>query len=274
MKLGLLKEVLSVPSYSFQEDNMINYLKNYLSDKEVLVDIDSKGNILVTKGKSDCYPCLVAHTDTVHPLVDEITIREVERNNSQGVSKVALTGFLPDSDIPTGCGGDDKVGVFICLQLLDMFPSIKLFFPIAEEIGCIGTSQSNPKWFEDVGYFIQFDSPENDTMSLTLRGRRLFNENGEFWNICKDLIKEYGIVKFQNHPFTDVSLLGPKCEVECLNLATGYYNYHRANEYVIIDDVQNAINLGEKLLLAAGTKKYRNMNQNKTELKISNYDVN
>ena len=66
----------------------------------------------------------------VHALVDEIDIREVERVNSQGESKPALTGYLPKSDIPTGCGGDDKAGVFICLQLLDKFQEIKIFFPI------------------------------------------------------------------------------------------------------------------------------------------------
>ena len=258
MNIDLLKEILSIPSFSSEEGKLINYLENYLSNKDVSMEIDSQGNIIVTKGKSDCYPCLVAHTDTVHALVDEIDIREVERVNSQGESKPALTGYLPKSDIPTGCGGDDKAGVFICLQLLDLFEEIKIFFPISEEIGCVGTKGAKAEWFSDVGYFIQFDSPENDTMSLSLRAKRLFDENGVFWNICKDLIHDHGIVQLQHHSFTDVGYLGERNQVDCLNLAAGYYNYHKQNEYVILDDVQNAIDLGQTLLLAAGNNKYSN----------------
>jgi putative aminopeptidase FrvX len=258
MNLALLKEILCIPTFSLEEEKLINYLKKYLSNKPVSVEVDTVGNILVTKGVSDCYPCLVAHTDTVHALVDEIDIREVERVNSQGETKPALTGFLPNSDVPTGCGGDDKAGVFICLQLLDKFEEIKIFFPIAEEIGCKGTNAAKAEWFTDVGYFIQFDSPENDTMSLSLRAKRLFDEKGTFWDICKDLIHDHGIVQLQHHSFTDVGYLGERNQVDCLNLATGYYNYHKQNEYVVIEDVQNAIDLGQRLLTAAGNKKYSN----------------
>jgi putative aminopeptidase FrvX len=258
MNLALLKEILCIPTFSLEEEKLINYLKKYLSNKPVSVEVDTVGNILVTKGVSDCFPCLVAHTDTVHALVDEIDIREVERVNSQGESKPALTGYLPKSDVPTGCGGDDKAGVFICLQLLDKFEEIKIFFPIAEEIGCKGTNDAKAEWFTDVGYFIQFDSPENDTMSLSLRAKRLFDEKGTFWDICKDLIHDHGIVQLQHHSFTDVGYLGERNQVDCLNLATGYYNYHKQNEYVIIEDVQNAIDLGQRLLTAAGNKKYSN----------------
>ncbi|MHA2039588.1 MAG: hypothetical protein ACW98X_24470, partial [Promethearchaeota archaeon] len=33
----------------------------------------------------------------------------------------------------------------------------------------------------------------------------------------------------------------------CLNLAAGYHRYHTANEYVVVEEVQNAFELGLKL---------------------------
>ena len=78
---------------------------------------------------------------------------------------------------PTGIGGDDKAGVFICLQLLEKFDVIKGFFPVAEETGCHGSRGANEEFFKDVGYAIQFDSTENDTMSLSLMGVNCLNKN-------------------------------------------------------------------------------------------------
>ena len=63
---------------SFKEDLMIEFLSNYLSDKGYNYDVDEFGNVYVTKGtlnEGEFYPCVVAHTDTVHKI-DTINIRE------------------------------------------------------------------------------------------------------------------------------------------------------------------------------------------------------
>ena len=51
--------------------------------------------------------------------------------------------------------------------------------------------------------------------------------------------------------------LKKKFDFPCLNFAAGYYNYHTKNEYVIVDDVQNAIDLGVKVVNTLGNKKYQ-----------------
>lgn len=256
MDITLLKQILSIPTKTGEERKLVKFLENYLNQRSILYQIDDMGNIIVTKGSSNIYPCVVAHTDSVHAIIKEIDIKEVRRRNSQGEEKLALTGYVFDTDVQTGCGGDDKAGVFICLQLLDYFDNIKVFFPVSEENGCVGTKAAPKEWFKDVGYFIQFDSPENNTMSLTLGGRRLFKEDGEFWKLSKYLVLEHGITEHQHHPFTDVGFLGKEYEVECLNLATGYYDLHTSHEYVVLNDVENAISLGRKLISKLGIKKY------------------
>ena len=69
----LLKEVLSVPTVSRHEGLMVEYLKNYLKGKNYDFYLDEHMNIYVTKQTSEnvgYFPCVVAHTDTVHSLTN------------------------------------------------------------------------------------------------------------------------------------------------------------------------------------------------------------
>jgi tripeptide aminopeptidase len=257
MVISLLKSILKIPTHTGEEMSLVYFLCEYLEAKSIPYKVDAKGNIMAQKGNADYMPCVVAHTDTVHPLVDDIEIREVLRFNAQSELKKSLSGFVPNSDIQTGCGGDDKAGVFICLELLEHFDNLIVFFPVSEENGCIGTSAVAEEWFINIGYCIQFDSPENNTMSLTLRGHRLFDEKGAFWNRSKEIVLNHGIVKHQHHPYTDVKVIGERFNISCLNLATGYYNLHTPSEYVVLEDVENAIHLGKKLIESLGLKKYK-----------------
>ncbi len=67
-KLQRLKEVLSIPTHSRNEKLMVSYLQNVLTEKGFEHYTDTIGNIYVTKGEAEWYPCFVSHTDTVHPV--------------------------------------------------------------------------------------------------------------------------------------------------------------------------------------------------------------
>jgi putative aminopeptidase FrvX len=171
--------------------------------------------------------------------------------------KLALKAYRKDNGLPTGIGGDDKAGVFICLQLLERFENIKAFFPVAEEIGCKGSSQANKEFFKDVGYAIQFDSTENDTMSLSLMGTQLFEYESDFFKKSKNIITEHGITEWKHHPYTDAMILSQNFNFACFNFAAGYYKYHTSEEYVVVEDVFNSTNLGESLIKELGENHYR-----------------
>ena len=216
---------------------------------------DDLGNLYVTKGISDYYPLVLAHTDSVHDI-EEMIVREEYLPNSQGESKLALKAYTKEDGSPTAIGGDDKAGVFICLQLLEKFDVIKGFFPVAEETGCHGSRGANEEFFKDVGYAIQFDSTENDTMSLSLMGVQLFEQKSEFFNKTRNIILEHGFTEWRHHPYTDTMVLKDKFNFACLNFAAGYYNYHTSNEYVIVEDVKNSIKLGENVIGKLGNSFY------------------
>ncbi len=86
-KLQRLKEVLSIPTYSRDEKLMVSYLQNVLTEKGYEHYTDSIGNIYVTKGKAEWYPCFVSHTDTVHRVNLNLKVVQLEENG-----KTILTG--------------------------------------------------------------------------------------------------------------------------------------------------------------------------------------
>jgi hypothetical protein len=252
-KLNRLKEVLSVPTKSRNETLMIEYLKKVLDEKGYDYTVDRLGNVYVTKGEAEYYPCFISHTDTVHEIDHGLTVIET-KDKENGIT--ILTGVNKDTLKPSGIGGDDKCGVFLCLEMLDTYENVKAAFFVSEEIGCVGSRIADPEFFSNVGYAIQYDSPENDSMSYTLMGKNLFETKSEFGEKVSGLIIEHGIKDWAHHPYTDIWQLLEKFDFSCLNLAAGYYNMHRANEYVIVEDVENAYNLGLEIVSSLGEAKY------------------
>ena len=67
--MKLLKTLYRIYSPSKKEVKMIRFIANYCKNiPDVTVRTDDIGNIYVTKGVSDSYPCVVAHTDQVQRL--------------------------------------------------------------------------------------------------------------------------------------------------------------------------------------------------------------
>jgi tripeptide aminopeptidase len=278
-KLERLKEILSIPSYYGREEKVRQYIADWATNRNIPYYIDSVGNIYLTKGESDFYPCMVAHMDTVHKIsytgidiVEETYVFSNKDTSSACSGKQVLRGYIGGKEHTinnrTGCGGDDKAGVFLALEIIDTFDVIKGAFFISEEIGCIGSSQADPKFFENVAYAIQHDSPENDTISWYCSGYLLFNdewakptvvigESGEerFDGKIGDLLYDYGVRDFARHPFTDVSQLKKNFDFQCINLPAAYYHYHTSNECVLIEGIETAFELSVKIIERLGNEK-------------------
>lgn len=248
MNLNRLKQVLSIPSYFDEESRMIKYLTGVLESKGYDHYVDTIGNIYVTKGESSGYPCFVSHTDTVHHINEDLIVIENENSN--------LTGQCNKTGEPSGIGGDDKCGVYLCLEMLDRLDTVKVAFFVGEEFGMIGSKQADPEFFKDVTYAIQFDSPCGNTMSLTLRGQYLFDKESTFGEIVSPILLDGGITEWQHHPYTDAYQLITKFDFPCLNIAAGYHKYHTVNEYVVPSEVENSLNIAIKLVDSLGSDDY------------------
>jgi putative aminopeptidase FrvX len=259
--LQLLKDVLSVPTKTYKEDLMVVYLVQWLKDNNIEFFVDEHKNVYATKQESvlippDFYfPCVIAHTDTVHDI-DTINIREEQLSNTQGELKLSYKAYNNLGN-PTGIGGDDKCGVFACLTLLKELPYLKAAFFVSEETGCHGSKKAKEEFFDNVGYGIQFDAPENWMITEKCFGQVLFDRDSEFFEKVDQVLNE-GMnnedMQYMVHPYTDVYALRTKFNFSCINFSIGYYNYHTKNEYVVVEDVFNGINMGRKMIESLGYK--------------------
>lgn len=256
-----LEQVLEIPSYSGHEQLIIGFVKNFCDENEIPYYLDSKSNVYVTKGiisKDEYYPCVVAHMDTVH--YDQMDMIKTKTNITiksllTGDDKVKLMGWNPKLDCPTGIGGDDKCGVYICLKMLIESDVLKAVFFVEEETGMHGSKIADPKFFEDVGYAIQFDAPTNNWFSQTLLGIPLWNKN--FFNSLENTLYENNIDNISNDPFTDVLQLRKKFDFCCAVLPTGYYNQHSKHEYVIPEETEQCFEIGMETVKKLGRSKYK-----------------
>lgn len=255
----LLKSVLSVPSKTYQEERMVKFLTEWLTENNLPFFVDKMFNIYVTKQTDknvEYFPCVVAHTDTVHNI-DTINLREGLLPNSQHEMKPALKAFN-DEGLPTGIGGDDKCGIYACLELLKEIPNLKAAFFVSEETGCHGSRNADKEFFSNVGYVIEFDAPGNWMVSEYCMGVQLFERDTEFFKSCNESLVEgfNNRQKYQAHPYTDVYALRQIFDFACINFSIGYYNYHTADEYVVIEDVYNGIETGKKMIEKLGNTKH------------------
>jgi di/tripeptidase len=222
--------------------------------------VDDMMNVYATKtseGYEDkLYPCMVAHTDTVHRFEDEIHVREEMLPNRQKQSKLSLKSYDPNGK-PVGIGGDDKCGVYGALVSLRDLPHVKGAFFVSEETGCWGSREASPEFFSDVAYAIQLDAPSNYMVTEVCSGTRLFDRNSDFYRIADEVLTEsFEYHEFMIHPYTDVSQLKKKFDFSCINFSCGYYNYHTAHEYVVIEDLQTAIHTAHKMIERLGYTKH------------------
>ena len=265
----LLKEVLSIPTKTYQEDLMVEFLIDWLGKNNLPFRVDEHNNIYVTKQTDEdieYFPCVVSHTDTVHTL-DTIIIREEILPNEQKIYRPALKAYNKFGH-STGIGGDDKCGVYACLELLKELPNLKVAFFVSEETGCHGSKEADPEFFENVGYCIQFDAPGNTMVTEYCMGTKLFYRDSDFFKTCDKVLSENftnGQV-YHSNPYTDVYALKNKFDFSCINFAIGYYNYHTHDEYVIVEDVYNGITTGKEMIERLGYKKYKYKSESKYKL--------
>lgn len=109
-----------------------------------------------------------------------------------------------------------------------------------------------------MGYAVQFDAPGNNLITEVCSGTRLYEEGGEFINKTLPLFNEMMGVNAdpQSHPYTDVSQIKRKGDFSCINFSCGYYNMHTENEFVVVDDVNRAVEFSIELVNRLENKKY------------------
>tara|TARA_R100000005_G_C5001369_1_gene208553 strand:+ start:1000 stop:2043 length:1044 start_codon:yes stop_codon:yes gene_type:complete len=251
----LLIDVLSIQTSSGQETMMINYIQDFVKTNVPEASLVIKeNNVYVTKGVSEHYPCIVSHTDTVHDIHKDFRVYDNDD---------ILFAFSNDKMQQVGVGGDDKVGVWICLQMLLELDIVKCAFFHSEEIGCIGSSQADMSWFKDVGYVFQSDRRGNNDFVNSIGGKTLFDKS--FSKKIANVLFAHDY-KETSGAMTDVEqLVDNGLDVCCANMSSGYYNPHTDTEVVDYIDAENCLNLIYNLVKLLGCNVYKNKDFGKYE---------
>jgi hypothetical protein len=164
-----------------------------------------------------------------------------------------LFAFNSEKGKQVGIGGDDKVGIWIALEMLKSQEAIKCAFFHSEEVGCIGSSQADMDWFKDVGYCFQADRRGNTDFVNSISGK-LFSK--AFSKAIKPILKEYGY-KETSGAITDVGQLAENGIGVCVaNMSCGYYAPHSDEEVVYFDDADICLDMIETLVATLGNNKY------------------
>lgn len=255
-----LYEVMQVPSCSRYEFRMAAYIILWARKNGIDYKFDKKGNVYLTKGKLDegeFYPCVTAHMDTVQDKAKPYALAGAElplstrRVKSTTSDEVRHEIFIDGQ----GIGADDKLGVYISLQLVSKFDKIKAAFFVEEEIGMMGSKELDKEFFNDVAYVIGWDSPDLLRAAWKCSGTQLFT--ADFYkNHIKKVVEKWGFNDkcFRSEPFTDVIQIREKTGVMCMNFGNGGYNAHGSTEYLVIEHVDHATGMGADLIKSIGNK--------------------
>jgi len=220
------------------------------------------GNLYITKGNAEGFPCIVAHMDTVHEI--GLDLKALRVGN-------LITGFNRITMKQTGIGGDDKVGVFIALECLQKFDELKVVFFRDEETGCEGSYEADTQFFDNCNFVLQCDRMGNDNFVTNASGISL--SSYEFQSTVGPILDRYGY-SLAKGMMTDVMALkelGISCSMA--NISCGYYHPHTPHEVVNTSDVENCLAMVTHIIQELGQQyfpHYYNKPVRKTKLSKGN----
>ena len=248
-----LKEVMSVQSETYKTEDMDRYLyEEYLTishkDPDNYTYDYDKGNTYITKGKAKSYPCVIAHTDTVHDIHKNLTV--FEGNGSMFAMDMSI-------GVQVGIGGDDKVGIYVALEMLRKKDILKVAFFRDEEHGCLGSQEANMSFFKNVEFVLQCDRQGYKDFVNTIYGTDLFDD--KFSEAVAPILNKYDKEETTQGGLTDVyQLVENGLDVCVANLSCGYYRPHSDDEIIILEDVFNTRDTVEEIIDTLGGKIWTN----------------
>jgi len=246
MEECLLEAILNIQGNHENESGMQKFIKKFISGIEgVSFKQDKIGNIIVEKNLEgvEYLPAVASHMDTVF---------ETDKN----FSVVLHDGrFFTPPYCDAGIGGDDRCGIYICLELLLELPNLKVFFFTGEEVGCVGSNFIDLNEFNNCRFVIQPDRKGNSDLITNYNGQDTCGET--FLGLLKSA-EEVGF-KHTTGIYTDVmTLLQRGLDISVMNISCGYYNAHTPDEYIVISDLAHTLDTVRGLIKYSADIKYFN----------------
>jgi tripeptide aminopeptidase len=269
--LQSLLDTLRVQTKTYDTYDMNQFIIKELNKIEGVTHYMDDGNIYAVRGKADSYPCVVAHTDTVHEKYDNFHIFEL------GDLLFSIDGNTMQR---VGIGGDDKVGIFVALECIKTLDVCKVAFFRDEEHGCLGSAEADMKFFKGCEFVLQCDRQGYKDFVNDIYGCKLFSD--EFSELIAPTLKKYGR-KEEDGGLTDVyqlveNGLGSKDEDSfnlCVaNMSCGYYRPHSDDEFVSVSQIEKTLNMVLEICEVAKGKIWTISDHDRYASEFAKYGVN
>jgi putative aminopeptidase FrvX len=229
-----LLEILNIQSTRNESTDMRNHIIKKVDDIEgTTIEVDNHGNIIVEKGNAELKVCVCSHTDTVHNYSPTFRLK-IEGNRISATS--------------TGVGGDDKCGIYACIELLKHCDNLKAVFFSMEESGCIGASDIDLQHFDNCKCLIEIDRRNAYDLITFHLGVRTVSD--EFTDDIRESVEQYGYVETQGLG-TDVFRIQERMfseKLSAINVSCGYYNPHKITEYILTDELEHCVNFVKSII--------------------------
>jgi putative aminopeptidase FrvX len=221
------------------EDRIKSFVLGCLNDVDLSVETDEIGNLYITKGQADSYPCVAAHLDEIHvPCVREVVVEG---------DKVFTVNRLWNR---VGCGADDKNGLWVIINLLHTEPVLKVAMFVQEErdgdlAGCRGARACDLSFFNDVRYVLECDRKGCSDVVQIGKGETILCEP-DF--IPMEILQKYGYEMVHGGKTDVVELKMRGLEVPVCNIGCGYYYAHKNSEYTLFSELKNCLAFVKEIL--------------------------
>ncbi|MEG0455620.1 MAG: hypothetical protein RR559_09815, partial [Bacteroides sp.] len=236
--MELLKQLYAIHAPSGKEKRIRTFIEGYVfkNIQTAHVAVDKTGNLFITKGSAETYPCIVAHLDQVQHYHSK-DFRAIETRD-------VIFGYSPSKRRQEGLGADDKNGIWIALKCLRKYEAIKIALFVGEEVGCIGSNAADLAFFEDCRFVIQPDRRGFNDLITQISWENLCS--GEF---LSDIQPERFGYKPTEGLMTDIEILRENgLSLSCINLSCGYYEPHTDHEFTVKDDLWNCLNFVQHII--------------------------
>lgn len=237
--MHLLKQLYTISSKSGNEGRIKAFILNCLKDMPISIETDEIGNMYITKGYAEKYPCLAAHLDEIHaPCEREVVIEG---------DKIFTVDRLWNR---VGCGADDKNGLWVILNLLKTEPVLKVALFVQEErtgdiAGCRGARACDLSFFHNVRYILECDRKGASDVVHIGKGDTLLCE-ANF--IPDEILTKYGYEMVRGGKTDVVELKMRGLEIPVCNISCGYYNAHKNSEYTKFSELQNCFDFVKHII--------------------------
>jgi len=245
--------------FSLRTNQVVPYMVRRLRTLGFKCTPDYHGNLLaVRKTGSNItpIPMVNAHIDTVHSA-DGPRYRKVREDddapiwwhhfdefNSPHTTKPKRVYCDTSKGVfwsPDGLGGDDRNGVIACLDLAQRYTGdMVVFLCDQEESGCIGSSRFNYTTLPPISFNVTMDRRGNADLVTSIRHNQRLCASG-WWDLAHPIATSYGY-KECNGASSDAQSIADQ-GISSINMSIGYYSPHTTNEYTVVKDLANGVEM-------------------------------